>query len=239
MPQLGAAPDGGSPGSGFYTVKDYRDILTYAKERHIEVIPEFDMPGHAHAAINALNARYRRYKDENITAAEEFLLVDRNDTSKYLSIQTFIDNAMDPCLDSTYHFIEHIATEVQKMHHDIQPLRIFNYGGDEVPRTAWENSTACAEASYSIDKAELKKHFAQRVSEISSNLGLDLAAWEDGLMDRKEHTPFNLSDLNSEKVYAYAWNNVWQWGSGARIYRMANAGYKVRPHPYKLTYQSY
>ncbi|KAK3755736.1 hypothetical protein QZH41_007466 [Actinostola sp. cb2023] len=55
--QLGSGPFTGNTGSGFYTTRDYQDILRYANDRHVQVIPEFDMPGHAHAAIMAMDAR--------------------------------------------------------------------------------------------------------------------------------------------------------------------------------------
>ena len=77
MPQLGSPPSGGMPGSGFYTQEDYKEILKYANDRHIKVIPEFDMPGHAHAAINAMLARQR--KDNDTT----YMLIDPDDTSRY------------------------------------------------------------------------------------------------------------------------------------------------------------
>ena len=46
-------------GSGFYSAADYVEILRYAAARHIEVIPELEMPGHARAAIKAMEARFR------------------------------------------------------------------------------------------------------------------------------------------------------------------------------------
>ena len=47
IPSLGSGPDPTHPGSGFYTKDDYREILMYANNRHVQVIPEIDMPGHA------------------------------------------------------------------------------------------------------------------------------------------------------------------------------------------------
>ena len=47
-------------GTGFYSTEDYREILRHAKERHIQVIPEFDLPGHSHAAIKSKMARHDR-----------------------------------------------------------------------------------------------------------------------------------------------------------------------------------
>ena len=80
LPQLGSGPGVSQPGSGFYTVSDYKEILTLANKYHIEVIPEFDMPGHAHAAIKAMELK----NDPN------FRLSDPQDLSKYLSVQMFI-----------------------------------------------------------------------------------------------------------------------------------------------------
>ena len=58
QPQLGSGPLPKDGGTGFYSVADYREILAYAEARHIEVIPEIDVPGHAHAPIKAMEKRY-------------------------------------------------------------------------------------------------------------------------------------------------------------------------------------
>jgi len=76
--------------------------------------------------------------------ANKYMLSDPQDTSKYLSVQFFTDNAINPCLDSTYEFFEHIVFQVRKMHLGIQPLEIFHFGGDEVAHGAWTQSPACA-----------------------------------------------------------------------------------------------
>ena len=57
IPQLGSGPTVHNAGSGFYTKDDYREILTYANDRHICVTPQINMPGHARAAIKAMEAR--------------------------------------------------------------------------------------------------------------------------------------------------------------------------------------
>ena len=54
---LGSGPFTNTSGSGYFTVKDYKEMLLYAKARHITVIPEFDMPSHAHAAIHSMKVR--------------------------------------------------------------------------------------------------------------------------------------------------------------------------------------
>ena len=133
MPQLGSDPTLPNLGSGFYSVGEYRSILDYAYKRHIRIIPEFDMPGHAHAAINAMLARYRKYNSSGDSSkAEEYLLTDLADKSDYTSIQGFTDNAIDPCVNSTYNFIEKVLRSVKNLHADIQPLTLYHIGGDEV-----------------------------------------------------------------------------------------------------------
>lgn len=64
LPQLGSGPNADNFGSGYFTKQDYLEILQYAKARHIEVIPEIDMPAHARAAVVSMEARYQRLMQE-------------------------------------------------------------------------------------------------------------------------------------------------------------------------------
>ena len=221
--RLSSAPSsGGGSGSGFYSVEDYREILQHAEDRFIQVIPEFDMPGHAHAAINAMLARKRENGDET------YMLTDPADASRYLSVQAFIDNAINPCMNSTYVFVSKLIDEVIKMHRDIQPLDVFHFGGDEVAKTAWEKSPSFEITGQPIVNREtLRKYFVERISTITTDRGLVLADWEDGFMfDHSRDLPYNISDLAAQEFYAYSWNNV--WGSARKAYSLANAGYKVK-----------
>lgn len=204
----------------------------HAKNRHIEVIPEFDMPGHSRAAIKAMEKRYYKFMQRNNRSeAEHFLLSDLYDRSEYLSVQLFNDNAMNPCMESTFKFVDHLIRSVIEIHRDISPLKVFNFGGDEVAVGAWVNSTKCNIVLTSNDNIndakDLKEHFLRRVSSISANYGLQLAGWEDGLMDRTSQ-PYNLTNLRNSQVYALAWDNVWEWGVSTRAHKLANQGYKVK-----------
>ena len=61
----GSGPDTGKiSGSGFYTKSDFIEILRYANDRHIRVLPEIETPGHARAAIKSMNTRYNRIMKE-------------------------------------------------------------------------------------------------------------------------------------------------------------------------------
>lgn len=189
------------------------------------------MPGHAHAAIKSMEARYHKYEDSNITAAEQYLLSEFDDYSRYISMQFFRDGAINPCLDSTYTFVNHLIRELKKMHEGIQPIRVFHFGGDEVPRGVWTNSTACQQLMNSDPNLnstnDLEEYFVYNVADIAASYDLQLAGWEDGLMHGRD-TPYDRESLPNDEVYAYAWNNIWQLGLGEKAYLLANAGYKVR-----------
>lgn len=116
MSMLGDGPFANSSGSGFYTVSDYREILRHALSRHVEIIPEFDMPGHSHAAIQSMEHRRLQLEARGHKAqASDYLLHDPDDRSSYLSAQFFTDGVINPCLESSYRFVNHVVGEVSKM----------------------------------------------------------------------------------------------------------------------------
>jgi len=158
------------------------------------------MPGHSHAAIRSMKARHKKYMDlKDTVKAEEFLLSDLDQDSKTgsRSVQMFSENAVNPGLKSTYRFVQKVVTEVQKMHEDIQPLRVFHFGGDEVPYEAWEGSPACLALVDSEEISGMEKlmeYFVTRVADILAQSGLAVGAWQDGIIP-------NESDLLPIKRY--------------------------------------
>ena len=227
---LGAGPGGTESSDGYYSAEDYRDILRHAQRLHIQLIPEIDMPGHAHAAIKAMEARYYHYQAIGDEArATEYLLTDFDDTTEYLSVQMFNDNAINVCMASTYAFVDAVVAELVALHEDIQPLQRFHFGGDEIAG-AWVDSPVCA--AFIADNnagvtstADLPGYFLQRVAEITADYALDLGGWEDGLIAGGETYPRNA--LANQQVYGNAWDNVWEWGVADRAYLLANSGYDV------------
>src|SRR5262249_33395425 len=119
-PHYGSGPEVDKPyGSGFYSRADYADILKYAAARHVEVIPEVEMPGHARAAIKAMEARFRALERAgDALGAKRFLLSDPDDRSSYTSAQGYHDNVMNPALPSTYAFIEQVVQDLVALHRE-------------------------------------------------------------------------------------------------------------------------
>lgn len=232
LTQLGTGPSKSGSGNGYYSREDFIEILKFAAERHIEVIPEIDMPGHARAAIKSMEARYRKHLAAGQkAAAEQYLVSDLADKSRYMSVQNYTDNAINVCLPSTYTFAEKVIDELQQYRDAGLKLTTFHMGGDEVGKGAWSESPACktlfAKGENGISAvADLKPYFVRRMAEITHARGMNLAGWEDGLMHDPTNT-FNRKQFDNNKVYANAWDNIWEWGVADRAYRLANAGYKV------------
>ncbi|WP_438862410.1 family 20 glycosylhydrolase [Neptunicella sp.] len=233
LTQLGNGPGKLQSGSGFLTTDDYIELVRFAKQRNIEVIPEIDMPGHARAAIVAMKARYQRLLSQgDESAANQYLLADLQDKSEYLSVQSYSDNAINPCLPSTFHFVQKVMYELERMHRMAgSKLNIFHMGGDEVGKGAWQKSPACQQQFDSLSSPlmgvdDIKPYFVKKVAELAAQRGLAIAGWEDGLMYNRDQ-PFQRNAIPNQQVIANAWDNIWEAGVSDRAYLLANAGYDV------------
>lgn len=235
-PSYGSGPEPDSTsgyGSGFYTRKDFIQILKYAHARHVQVIPEFDFPGHARAAIKAMDARYRHYMDEGEKEmAEEFLLTDPEDRSVYRSAQDFNDNVICVCRESTYRFMKVIVEEVVDMYKEADvPLNTIHIGGDEVPRGAWEKSPICtafvSEQGITGGSSDLMDYFLQRTGEILEEKDLILSGWEEIVLERDETGDHKVKPpaVNNRHL-VYIWDNF-TTGNQDIGNKIANAGYPV------------
>ncbi len=148
----------------FYSTEEYKQILRYAWERRIAVIPEFDTPGHSRASIKAMQAYERRTGDSS------FRLQDPADTSRYWSAQDFTDNVLSVYLPSVYKFYGAVFDEFIRLHKEADvPLPAIHIGGDEVPAGAWSGH----------DRHEMKELFTKGMLDLAETRGIRLAGWED------------------------------------------------------------
>ena len=241
-PSFGSGPyaeSEGSYGSGSYSRQEFIDILQYAAERHIEVIPEIDFPGHARAAIRAMDVRHQRLLDKGLDEeARQFLLHDPGDDSKYESVQMWNDNVIDVCQDSTFAFIQHVITDIKNMYAEAGlTLSTIHLGGDEVPQGVWQKSAACQQLPGAVDgsqvtaEKEAMGQFIERVSHILAAEDITVAAWEEVFLngDKKARTSGDSSRnrFRGPNFRCHVWNNVWGWGQEDAAYRLANAGVNV------------
>ncbi|WP_338760174.1 family 20 glycosylhydrolase [Massilia sp. METH4] len=234
QPAYGSGPDPADPhGSGHYTRADYIEILRYAAARHIDVIPEIEMPGHARAAVQAMEARYKRLRAAGSRDASKYLLHDADDRSVYKSPQMYDDHVINPGLESSFTFIDHVVGEVAKLHRAAGvPLRTIHMGGDELPDGAWEKSPA-SRARMDREKletsADLWDYFYDRVDRIVRKHGLLASGWEE--MAARKTTLHGKHKLIPNPLFTQRGFTAWVWnnteGAEDLAYRLANAGYDI------------
>jgi hexosaminidase len=237
-PSHGSGPDtDNNVGTGYYNRADFIEILRYANERHIMVLPEIETPGHARAAIKSMNARYARLmKEGKKEEAERYLLYDPNDLSKYSTSQSWNDNIMDPSLPSTYNFIETVIEDIVAIYKEAGvPLKSIHFGGDEVPEHVWEKSPAylTLKASHPEIKntGDLWYYFYGRVNQMVKAKGLYLSGWEEMGLRKTALDGYSVyvpnPDFEPEHLQTEVWNNTLGGGNEDLAYKLANGGYKV------------
>ena len=212
--------DTGSPANGYYTKEDYIDLLRYAWERRIRVIPEFDTPGHSRAAIKAMDYRARTTGDRT------YLLSEPEDASQYVSAQDFSDNVLNVAFPATYAFIDKVFDGIIALHQEAGvPLEAIHVGGDEVPDGAWEGSPACQalmKEKGMTEITELKEYFISHVLDIAEAKGVKIAGWQEVALHL---SPATAERLKKNLFFA----NLWTVSGGQDVlaYEFANAGVPV------------
>ena len=123
-------PDGQRYG-GFYTQKDAREIVRYAQERFIEIVPEVDIPGHSQAAV---------------AAYPEFLSCDPQNQHEVWLWQGVSPDVINVSHPQAVQFAKDVIDELTA----IFPFRYIHLGGDECPTNKWEANEACRQQLASI-----------------------------------------------------------------------------------------
>ncbi|QEC74492.1 family 20 glycosylhydrolase [Mucilaginibacter ginsenosidivorax] len=149
--------DGKTLYGGFYTQQEMKGIVAYAAARHIDIIPEIDMPGHMMAAINS------------------YPFLTCNGENKWGALFT---KPICPCNETTFEFAQNVFTEIM----DIFPSKYIHIGGDEVDRTDWGKSDACKalmEKEGIKDLAALQSYFINRMEKFFNSKGRKLIGWDE------------------------------------------------------------
>ena len=217
---VAAKPGDDSPGNGYYSHADFVEILRYAWERRIRVIPEFDTPGHSRAAVKSMEVRAQRTGDASC------LLSEPEDKSEYESVQDYTDNVMNVALPSTYTFFETVFDGLIALYAEAGvPLDAIHIGGDEVPEGSWTGSPACKALLAANGKSDigwLQDYFLNRLMDIAEARGVKLGGWQDVCQNVE---PATLERLKRN----LALTNLWTVSHGRDVlpYEFANAGIPV------------
>ena len=236
IPMYGSGPDTNSPGSGYLSRSDYVDILKYASERNITVIPQISVPSHMRSAIVSMNARYQKYMEMgNQVEAEKYLLIDPDGKSEYYSAQGFNDNIMNVCRESSFTFYEKVIDEIFLMYKDAGiEMTEFGVAADELPYGAWQKSPMCDkfmnENSISGDYNALYELMQRRIYNKISSYGATMTGWDDILLKltEKNQSETQIKDFfKDDDILLFVWKNDWGQGRQDMIYKYANLGYKT------------
>ncbi len=150
----------GVPHGGFYTQTEAREVVAYGLERHVTVMPEIEMPGHAQAAL----AAYPEFGN----TGEKLEVWDRWGVN---------ENVFNP-LEPTILFLQDILTEVL----EIFPSQYIHVGGDECPKTQWEQSAAAQVRMKDLeigDEHALQSYFIGRMDKFLTAKGRRLVGWDE------------------------------------------------------------
>lgn len=229
----GPYPDGdNNHGSGFYTREDFVEILRYANARHIKVIPELNFPGHARAAIKAMEARYERLMREGKEEeADEYRLIDPDDRSVYLSAQAYTDNVVSVARESTFRFYEKVVDEISEMYQEAGlVMDEIHAGGDEVPEGAWTKSPMAADLMAKHpeikDPKNLQAYFFRELLKRLQKRNLRVDGWEEVVVLKNEKGGYDPNpEFVGQDVVPFIWNNLFDFQDLG--YRLANAGYQI------------
>lgn len=145
---------------GYYTQKDIKEIVAYASERHISIVPEIEMPGHALAALAA-------YPVYSCTGGPF-------EVGKTWGV---LDDVFCP-KEETFTFLEDILTEVINLF----PSEYIHIGGDECPKIRWKECPHCQKRMKEENlknEHELQSYFIQRIEKFVNNKGRKIIGWDE------------------------------------------------------------
>tara|TARA_B100000678_G_scaffold258608_1_gene238332 strand:+ start:405 stop:2801 length:2397 start_codon:yes stop_codon:yes gene_type:complete len=236
IPMYGSGPDTNSTGSGYLSKLDFIEILKYADNRNIKIIPQISYPTHLRSAIISMDVRYQKYMElGNRQEAEKYLLSDPNDKSEYYSAQGFNDNIACICRESAFTFYEKVIDEIYLMYQEAGvKLDKFGIAADELPYGAWQKSPICdkfmEDNSIVGDYNALYEMMQSRVYNKLSSYGATMTGWDDILLKLtdKNQSETQIKDFfKGDDILLFVWNSDWGGGRQDMIYKYANLGYKT------------
>lgn len=151
-------------GPYFYTQEEIKDVVAYAKERHIEIIPEIDMPGHFVAAM---------------TAYPEYSCWPEGSHALWVTggISNDVLNVANP---EAVQFAKNILEELCTLF----PYNQIHIGGDECPTSAWEGNALCQQRYRELgltNYRQLQSHFIKEIGEFLASKGKKMAMWNESI----------------------------------------------------------
>ncbi|MEP3387223.1 MAG: beta-N-acetylhexosaminidase, partial [Reichenbachiella sp.] len=158
----GLDEDDGKPYGGFYTQEEVKEIVKYAQDRQVTIVPEIEMPAHTSAVLKA-------YPD---------LACEGLDMEKIVREGTLSRNVFCAGKEETFDFLEHVMDEVLTLF----PSEYIHVGGDEAPKDHWEVCNLCQKrikTEQLADEHELQSYFITRMEKYLNGKERKLIGWDE------------------------------------------------------------
>lgn len=169
-----SAPEPGEPRTegGFYTQDDIKEMIQYAKDRFVDVMPEIDIPGHSLSAVVA-------YPELSGTAgADKYQIISGEPFMDWPGPIARIDNTLSPANEKVYPFLDKVFGEIAQLF----PFPYIHIGGDECAKNFWEKNEqikALMQREGLKTPEEVQSYFEKRVEKIVESKGKKVIGWDE------------------------------------------------------------
>jgi len=161
---------------GFYTQEQIKDVVKYAKDRFITIIPEIEMPGHASAAIAAY-PELSCFADKSTEISSRTPWAGSHEGKQVQQTWGVFNDIFVPT-ENTFKFLENVLDEVMALF----PSKYIHIGGDEAPKTYWKESSFCQKLIKEKnlkDEHGLQSYFIQRIEKYLNSKGRSIIGWDE------------------------------------------------------------
>ncbi|MFZ1330088.1 MAG: family 20 glycosylhydrolase, partial [Chitinophagaceae bacterium] len=159
---------------GFYTHEDIKELVKYAADRFVNILPEIDVPGHSLAALASYPELSCTPGEYYVSPGDRFMIWPGGGQHFY----GLLDNTICPANEKAYEFLDKVFTEVAQLF----PFGYIHMGGDETARNFWEKSEqikALMKKENLKDLDEVQSYFVKRVEKIINSKGKKMIGWDE------------------------------------------------------------
>jgi hexosaminidase len=172
-----SAPEPNEPRDfgGFYTQEDIKEIVAYAKERFVDILPEIDVPGHSLAAVVSYPELSCTPEAKNYVVRSGEPIMDWSRGAPPIAL---VDNTLCPANEKVYEFLDKVMTQVAELF----PFEYIHVGGDETPQNFWQKTPAIQELAKREglkNMHEVQGYFERRLEKIVLSKGKKFMGWDE------------------------------------------------------------